>query len=190
MNTLLPNPTKNGGRPAIAVAELKQHIRTLITLEATDAPVISCYLTIDGGGWEEGVGGGRNVFRDRRALLRKSLTGERKNLFEEALGEIESYLENRLESKSNGVAIFARGGEQPFFLPLQFQVPLPNWMVVDSIPNVYHLVEFKDTYHRFVLLLMTEKSARILEINFLIELNFLKGREKLQRFPVRSLVAY
>lgn len=89
MNTLLPNPTKNGGRPAIALAELKQHIRTLITLEATDDLVISCYLNLEGGKWEEGVADARNAVRERRALLRKSLVGERKNSFEEALHEIE-----------------------------------------------------------------------------------------------------
>jgi hypothetical protein len=30
------------------------------------------------------------------------------------------------------VAIFARGGAQPFFLPLQLRVPLPTWMAIDS----------------------------------------------------------
>lgn len=165
MNTLLHNPKKYIGRPAIALTELKKHIRTLITLETTDAPMISCYLNLNAGKWEEGGGGGRNVFRERRALLRQCLTGETKALFEEALHEIELYLEKQLLPESNGVAIFARGGERSFFLPLQFQVPLPNWIVVDVIPNVYHLVELNDTYHRFVLLLMTEKSARILDIN-------------------------
>ena len=39
-------------------------------------------------------------------------------------------------------------------------------------------------------LLLEKIGAQILEINFLIELSFLKGRDKLKRFPVRSLVAY
>ncbi len=39
-------------------------------------------------------------------------------------------------------------------------------------------------------LLLEKVGARILEINFLIELSFLNGREKLKRFPVRSLVVY
>lgn len=165
MNTALLRTTPNGGPPAIALANLKKHLRTLITLEATDDLVISCYLNLEGGKWEEGAAEARNVFRERRALLRKSLIGERKNSFEEALHEIEVYMEKQLSPRSHGIALFARGGERPFFLPLQFQVPLPNWITVDAIPNVYHLVELKDTYHRFVLLLMTGKGARILEIN-------------------------
>jgi len=38
--------------------------------------------------------------------------------------------------------------------------------------------------------LVTQAGAQILEISFLIELSFLKGREKLKGFPVRSLVVY
>ena len=39
-------------------------------------------------------------------------------------------------------------------------------------------------------LLLDKVGAQILEITFLIELSFLNGRDKLRRFPVRSLVTY
>ena len=38
--------------------------------------------------------------------------------------------------------------------------------------------------------LLKKVGAQILEINFLIELSFLKGRDKLKGYPVRSLVVY
>lgn len=38
--------------------------------------------------------------------------------------------------------------------------------------------------------LVKKVGANILEITFLIELNFLKGRDKLSGFPVRSLIQY
>ena len=38
--------------------------------------------------------------------------------------------------------------------------------------------------------LVTKLGAQILEAGFLIELKFLRGREKLSGFPVRSLVVY
>ena len=63
------------------------------------------------------------------------------------------------------MAIFSRAGGEPFFLPLQFRVPLPNWMAVDTTPNIYHLVELKDTYHRYVVMISTEESVRIYEVN-------------------------
>jgi protein required for attachment to host cells len=63
------------------------------------------------------------------------------------------------------VAAFARGGNRPFFLGLQFQVPVPERLSVSPTPDVYHLVELKDTYHRYVVLISTAESARILEVN-------------------------
>jgi adenine phosphoribosyltransferase len=38
--------------------------------------------------------------------------------------------------------------------------------------------------------LVEKVGARILQINFVIELSFLKGRERLSRYPLRSLVVY
>ena len=162
---LLLGQTKHEGHKAMTLAELRQHIRTLITLGATDAPVISCYLDLEANPPEASGSGGRAVFAKRAALLRKSTLSESRKSVEEALQRIEGFLAGELRPEIKGVAVFARGGAQPFFLPLRFQVPLPNWIVADVVPNVYHLIELKDTYHHFVLLLMTEKSARILEIN-------------------------
>ena len=165
MTMLLHGQTKPEGRQAMTLKELRQHIRTLITLGATDAPVISCYLNLEAIPPETSGSGGRAVFTQRAALLRKSAAGENRKCVDEALQGIEGFMAGELKPETKGVAVFARGGAHPFFLPLQFQVPLPNWVVADVVPNVYHLIELKDTYHRFVLLLMTEKSARILEIN-------------------------
>ena len=163
MTTPLFGQTRNEGRNAMELADLKRHIRTLITLEETNAPVISCYLNLKAALAESGVAGYRSVFDQRVALLRKGMPREDRERFEEAMGRIEAFLATDLLPDSKGAAIFARGGAEPFFLPLQFQAPLPNWIVVDLVPNVYHLVELKDSYHRFVVLLMTEESARILE---------------------------
>jgi hypothetical protein len=99
------------------------------------------------------------------SVLRTSLTRDGTVPCEDAVAKIASFLTTELMPASKGVAIFSRGGEFPFFLPLQFQVPLPDRIVVEVVPNVYHLVELKDNYHRFVILLMTERSARIMEVN-------------------------
>ena len=140
--------------------ELQQHIRTLATLEETSSQVISCYLNL-----EDGTAGYRNALDERAGILRKTFAGEERKDFEKALGRIEDFISTGLRPGTKGVAIFSSGGAQPFFLPLQFRVPLPNWIVAGSTPNIYHLVELKDTYHRFVLLISTEESARILEVN-------------------------
>ena len=141
--------------------ELEKHVRTLATLPEADAPVISCYLD----NRETGQSGYRHTLDEQVGLLRKSLTADMRQHFEEALNPIEAYLRSGVPAGKIGLAIFARGGQQPFFLPLQFRVPLPNWVSVDTAPNIYHLVELKDTYHRYVALICAEHSARILGVN-------------------------
>ena len=141
--------------------ELEKHVRTLAMLPEADAPVISCYLD----NRETGQSGYRHTLDEQVGLLRKSLTADMRQHFEEALNPIEAYLRSGVPAGKTGLAIFARGGQQPFFLPLQFRVPLPNWVSVDTAPNIYHLVELKDTYHRYVALICAEHSARILGVN-------------------------
>jgi hypothetical protein len=148
------------GEKLVELNTLQKHIRTLVTLEETNSPVISCYLTLS-----EEPRSWRAALDQRLYLLRRSLRGDARWDFEEALSQIEDFLYAELRWDTKGVAIFARGGDKPFFLPLEFQVPLPNWVVVNSTPNIYHLVELKDTYHRFVLMISTAESVRILEVN-------------------------
>jgi len=63
------------------------------------------------------------------------------------------------------MAAYARAGKSPFCLLLPFEVPLPDWIGVSSTANIYHLVELKDHYDRYVILLATEASARIIGVN-------------------------
>jgi rubrerythrin len=139
---------------------LQKHIRTLITLPVIDAPVISCYQSLAAGRLAD-----RSAFDERVQVLRKSLNLQEKHDFDAALARIEQMLATDILPNAKGLAAFSRSGEQPFFLPLQFQVPLPNWIAVDSMANIYHLVELKDTYHRYVVMLVTKESLRILQVN-------------------------
>ncbi len=139
---------------------LQKHVRKLITLPVGDAPVISCYQSLAAGRLAD-----RNAFDGRVRSLRRSLNVTEQRTFDAALARIEDVLETALLPHAKGLAVFSRAGEQPFFLPLQFQVPLPNWIAVDSTPNIYHLVELKDTYDRYVVMIVTEDSMRILQVN-------------------------
>jgi len=140
--------------------ELQRHILTLATLPQTGDPVISCYLNR-----ETGQPNGRHMLEERVRLLRGSLLPKWRWEFEEGLNRIDAYLRQGVPERVVGLAMFARAGQQPFFLPLQFHVPLPNWFAVDTAPNIYHLVEVKDTYHRYAVLFCTETGVRILGLN-------------------------
>lgn len=141
------------------LVQFKAHIRNLVTLEETEAPVVSCYVRLDGV---------RKDFPsplEKRVLtIRKVLEREKREPFEEAFEQIQRFVAIEVRTRTRGIAAFARGGAGPFFLGLQFQVPLPNRLMVDSTPNIYHLVKLKDTYDRYVVLITTEESARILEV--------------------------
>src|SRR5262249_52319323 len=81
------------------------------------------------------------------------------------LRQMEGFLGSGLLTQTKSVAMFGRGGERPFFLPLQFGVPLPNWIAVSATPCIYHLVDLEDTYACFVVMLATDKCVRILGVH-------------------------
>ena len=129
-------------------------------MEETDSPLISCYLDLS-----SGPVGYRNELDFRVQLLKRSLPVRSVGEFDEAMGRIEACLNGGITSRARGMAVFARGGKTPFWLALQFEVPMPNWIAVGSTPNIYHLVELKDNYDRYVILLTNEMSARIIGVN-------------------------
>ncbi len=142
------------------LAKLQQHVRTLAGIPETNAPVISCYVTLRPGRRACGA-----ALDQRIAVLRDALSPAEKEPFECAWAQIEDYLANKMPIGARSAALFARGGMLSFLIPLEFQVPLPTSVSIDSTPNIYHLVELKDTYDRYVILLSTEESARIVEVN-------------------------
>lgn len=91
------------------VTDLKPHIRQLAILEPSAAPVVSCYLNL-----ERGPSGFREVLSQRVRMLRASLTEGSAEL-EEALDRIDAFISTELAPEANGIAIFARGGAEPFF---------------------------------------------------------------------------
>jgi len=139
---------------------LTKHIRTLASLPVEEAEVISCYLGLDGNGLKD-----KAAFSAQLGGLQQGMSETVRQDAESALQRIDEYLATELSPQARGVALFSRAGKTPFFLPLQFLVPLPTWVAVDTTPNLYHLVELKDNYHRYVVMISTEESVRILEVN-------------------------
>lgn len=143
------------------IDELKQHITLLAVVEESAAPFISCYLNL-----EDGAASWRETFDDRARILRRILKGNDLADLEEALDKIEAWLATELLAAAKGAAIFVRGTfGGAFMLPMQFAAPLPNWIAVYPTPNIYHLVELKDNYHRYIVLLAMPDRASILEVN-------------------------
>ncbi|MGI9433508.1 MAG: hypothetical protein ACR2Q4_01550, partial [Geminicoccaceae bacterium] len=139
---------------------LQEHIKTLATLPETEAHFISCYLKIENGRVKD-----RGELAEQVKGLRRGLTGLAAKEFVAAMERIEAYLASQLLPDARGLAAFCQTGTGSFFLPLQFRVSLPNWIQLGSTPNIFHLVELKDSYERYVVMFCTTEKMWILEIN-------------------------
>lgn len=137
--------------------ELQRRIQQLAFLEESDEPIVSCYIN-------HGAQN-RKTLTDQVRSAKKTVGPEMLPLFYEALGKIEVFLGTGIRAGALGVAVFARGGVRPIFWPMQFGAPLPNELSAGFKPRIYPLVELRDNYYRYVVLLSSEESASIFEIS-------------------------
>jgi hypothetical protein len=143
---------------ALDLFELRKELRALATLGSSAVPMVSCYITFDQGLVQRGM-------LERRArAVRATLPANQRAELDATMARIFAQLEQR-SARTRGMAVFARGGEDPYFRALEFRVPLPTLLALDTGPVIYPLVELKDTFHRFVVVISTEASARILEVS-------------------------
>ena len=137
---------------------LKHFIRNLMKVEPNKSPMVSCFLNLEGSRREQ-----INQFIYECSENCKRLSGKWLEDFEAAQARMSEYLSYDLEVKTQSVVRYARAGENPVFEAMQFEVPLKSQLLIDRLPHIYPLIELKDTYHRFVIIITTETPARILE---------------------------
>lgn len=141
----------------IDLDRLRSAIRTLVELDEAEQPVISCYLNLTEQ-WNDVPG-------RRAARIRQALPIDARPAFDAALEPIRRYLASALQPDARSVVAFSRSGARPFFLAMQFQVPVDEQLTLDAAPSIYGLVQLKDDYHRYIVLLTTAGYARILEVS-------------------------
>ena len=139
------------------LSELQQHIQKLASLEEAPELMVNCYLNVDAEY--------RKALTDQVRALRIKVEPEMRVPFWEALGRIEVFLGTGIRSGSQSIAVFARGGNSPFFLALQFGATLSNRVTISHAPHIYPLVEMRDNCYRYAMLLSGDESASILEID-------------------------
>ncbi len=139
---------------------LEKHIRTLAVLEESEAPIISCYIHVGSGEHHY-----KKYLKERLITLKKSYSSKELSVLKESLDRVQRFINKEIDETSQGVVLFHRGGKHPFELALQFEVPLPNEFAIDTKPHIYHLVELKDNYDRFIIMLSTQESGRIVEVS-------------------------
>ena len=140
--------------------DLQDHLRVLAALPESGAPVVSCYLDLSSGRarWEA-------LLERRTTLLRRITPSAERGLLDAAVDRIRSFLKAELSPDTRGVAAFARVGRDPYFCGLQFALPAATSVSLDTVPNIYHLIELKDTFDRYLVLFSTSDDARIFEVH-------------------------
>ena len=143
------------------IEDLEQSLRHIATLDETDDHLITAVLDCTGV---------RSAIRQRlQQRIRPVLTdlpADRRHSLDEARTRIERWIDDDLAADTRGAVVYARGGGDPVFLPLEFRVEMSREaVVVDTLPSVYDLCALKDAFHRYVVLLCTEDSMRILEVH-------------------------
>ncbi len=147
--------------PLTTMEALRRHVASLACVEQTDAPFVSCYLNL-----EQGKHGYSKVLEDRALAVRSTLDEAARGDFDAAMRQIKTYIAEKLRPDAKGLAVFSRQFHAgAFFLPMQFAAPVPDWMAVYDVPNLFHLMALKDTYHRYVVLLANQTRVRILEVS-------------------------
>lgn len=141
--------------------ELNQHIQHLAQAAPGDAPYLSCYLDVSAG-----TAGCRQYLDTRVHELRKTLHGTVRANFEQALDPIEFHLAMHIDPMARGVALFSRGYKGGhFFQIMQFAIPVENWLTVTATPDIYPLVELKDNYDSYKVVLIRQDVVQILDVD-------------------------
>ena len=137
---------------------LENLIRILVEIEPDGSPLISCVVNLSNPSFEL-----LEELDARAKLASARLGGARRSDFDDAYAELRRFVASRADRNDGTAVIYSRWGDQPIFIPVVFDVPLDAEFIVDDMPHIYPLIELKDTYHRFVVVITTEKEARILE---------------------------
>lgn len=139
---------------------LRRHISVLANLPETGAPVVSAFLDL-----RKPIESVRASFLLWSTAARSALPREQRPMFDAARAEVQQVLKRQWDEPIQSVAVFARVGEPALHTVIPFQATLETHFDVAPRPAIFPLVQMKDRFHRFVVAISTEDTARIFEIS-------------------------
>lgn len=137
---------------------MKEMMIRLAEVEANESPVITCMVNLTQTHQQAS-----DEIERQSIEVSRSLDHAKRRCFEEALESITSYLLKTPLPEASGAVVYARAGDAPFMMAIPVGVAFDTSIIVDDLPHVYPLVETRDTYHRFVVVTLTAREARIFE---------------------------
>ncbi|MCA8917918.1 MAG: hypothetical protein KDB32_02480 [Planctomycetes bacterium] len=140
---------------------LHDDVRDLAELPPSESPIVSCYLDLRSSAPTDWKG----ALVDRFSLLRRTIDPDKWHDVRQCFDRIRAFMSFERDKNKKGVALFVREGTEPFFLAREFDTSVPTFIAVDEHPDIYHLVEMKETFHRYIVAVIQPTWARVLEVN-------------------------
>lgn len=140
------------------IENIKEIMVRLTEVELTESPVLTCVVNLN-----QTHQKATEEMEQQAAEVSRGLVGFNKSCFDEALANMQQFLLETPMPNAKGAVLYARVGELPFMYAFPVGIELETKLVVDELPHIYPIVETCDTYHRFVVVTLTGREARIFE---------------------------
>jgi len=145
---------------ATKTEQWQRHLEYLATLEESRQPIVSCYVDLDRSDDET-----RSYLLDRaESIVRTWQDGVTSGFIRDALASALQQTGRDREPDIRGLAVFARGGDRSFCLPMRFKRPVRTSLTVDTVPHLYDLVALKDSSNCHVVLAVTHEFAAVFSV--------------------------
>ena len=138
---------------------LRSHISKLATLPESAAPTVSAFLDVC-----ETKDFLRTRLSSWASTARATLNLEERLLFDQAKQDVEAAIAQTWPDEIRSVAVFSRHGESPLLRVIPFKVEMDLSFDVSNQPSIFPLVQLKDRFHRFVVVIATDDASRIYEV--------------------------
>ncbi len=144
--------------------DIKNTIRQLVKIKLDEGLILSLYLDVSAD--PKGQRRHPTFLKKRFSELEKQFP-PRSPLHSYLMAdirEINRYLQEKLESRARGLALFISQGKR-YFDAIQTAIPFENRIVVSPLPYIYPLVKMADDYAPFGVILTDEKRARLMRVD-------------------------
>jgi hypothetical protein len=138
---------------------LRNLISQLAHLPESSTPIISAYLDLC-----ETEDYLKSKLAHWAVAARSTLDTKQRIHFDDARQSIFEVISREWPDEVRSVAVFSRQGEDPLLLVIPFSASLDLHFDVSNLPAIFPLVQLKDRFHRFVVVIATDESSRIFEV--------------------------
>jgi peptide subunit release factor 1 (eRF1) len=142
---------------------INDQIRQLATRPDSKGPFVTLY--IDTARNDEAQKDRIRLFLKNETGRLRGTIGENGNGLEDAIRQIERFVDESLAPETRGLAIFAAPGEQ-YFSPMQLPIPVRPQLAIGSRPHIRQLAELRQAHPSAALAMIDAKAARLFLVNF------------------------